>query len=99
MNPMKPIGKFLSALSAPFYAMSGASRDYRAEEYHVGVWFLIAIILTFATMVSGWMGWPWAQSTRLPEVAFFATLVCRLALVEREVKELRQASSSDSSHT
>lgn len=98
MTPMKSLWKFLTALPAPFYAFI-PSNDYRPEEYHVVVWLGIAMAITFALMISDWIGWSSTDRWRLADVAWGPTLLCRLALVEREVKDLRHASSSDSSHT
>jgi hypothetical protein len=96
---MKYIRRFLHALPAPYYALMGNSEDYQPGRLDVGIWVYIAIILTLARWISDWAGWSWGKQEYLDYLAWFATLLCRLFLVEHEVDQLRQANNSANSHT
>jgi hypothetical protein len=86
---MEWISKVFGSLVAPIYALIGIV-EFRPQPYHVGFWFLIAVISTLASMLpislALWAGWG-----RLADMAWIATVVCRLALVEKEVDNLKSS--------
>lgn len=86
--PMNRVRHFLRALPAPIYALI-MSDTYRPENYHVGVWFLIFVVLELLSLISDWTAWHWPGWAQLANVALFATLLCRLALVEYELNRLK----------
>lgn len=71
--------------------MFGATEAFRPEPYHVGVWFWIAILFFLGWIVADSLhSLYWAKTfDGLSTLALLATLVCRLALVEHEVAELK----------
>ena len=91
---MKYISNLPRALSVPFSALFfSKDPNDKPEQYDVVVWYAIALILlgceTISDVYKWWRGIDWPIYIGL---ATAAALLCRLAIVEREVKELREAS-------
>lgn len=90
---MKLLRQFFQALPAPFYALLMDSK-YQPQNYHAGVWFLIFVVLEFVSLVLDWVGWHRVGWNRLANAALFACLLCRLALVEYDLEEIKRRSAS-----
>lgn len=87
---MKSLLKFLDALMSPVYGCFGGPKDYKPEAYHVKTWFIIAFAVSAVLVVADFIGWrlDW-RVERFASMAWIATLICRLVLVEREIGELK----------
>jgi hypothetical protein len=95
---MKYISNLPRALSVPFSALFfSTDPNFKPERYDVVVWYVIATILLGCEAMSDVFklgrGIDWEIYLGL---AVAAALLCRLAIVERELRELRKASSAKS---
>jgi hypothetical protein len=92
---MRKLTRFLLALEAPLYALFGGYPNFVAEEYHISVWFFITMVASMLQLIpESWIGWSEDKRTHIAVLALIATLVCRLAVVERYVGELRRAAET-----
>jgi len=71
----------LTALYAPLQAL-WPHGDFRPLAEHVGFWISVAFLATAGTMM---LDWP----DRYMGLAWIASLLCRLALAEREIENLQ----------
>ncbi len=82
------------ALYAPINAIisdpDGESTSYRPLKVHVLIWLYVALGFSLGDMTFSWLNWHWpiwAQSANW--LAWIAVLVCRLALVEHRVADIK----------
>jgi hypothetical protein len=86
-GPTGALSTAYAALWAPGLALWGFPQDDpnlfgRLVDEHGGFWFLVALWATAGTLMFGW-------PDRYAEGALLAFLLCRLALAERKIEDLR----------
>jgi hypothetical protein len=74
-----------SPIGALLYDPDAPTQAYRPRKEHVGVWLLAAIALSLGGFLFGWAN----DLSRGPWLFF---LLCRLALVERRIADIKTGS-------